>query len=58
MGAAMIELNPNYPGKKQKKYNVYTAEVIDMQPVGKGDTKSSTLTNQKISPVGLRTPDK
>jgi hypothetical protein len=57
MGAAMIELNPTTQ-QKEKKYNVYTADVIDMQPVGKGDTKSSTLTNQKISPVGLRTPDK
>jgi hypothetical protein len=37
MGAAVIELNPNYPGKKQKKYIIYTADVIDMQPVGKGD---------------------
>jgi hypothetical protein len=57
MGAAMIELNPT-TRQKEKKYNVYTADVIDMQPVGKGDTKSSTLTNQKISPVGLRTPNK
>jgi len=37
MGASVIELNPNYPGKKQRKYIVYTADVIDMQPVGKGD---------------------
>jgi hypothetical protein len=37
MGAAVIELNPNYPGKKQKKYIIYIADVIDMQPVGKGD---------------------
>jgi hypothetical protein len=37
MGAVVIELNPNYPGKKQKKYIVYTANVTDMQPVGKGD---------------------
>jgi len=37
MGAAVIELNPNYPGKKQKKYIIYTADVTDMQPVGKGD---------------------
>ena len=36
MGASVIELNPNYPGKKQKKYNVHAADVIDMQPVGKG----------------------
>jgi len=35
MGASVIELNPNYPGKKQKKYIVYSADVIDMQPVGK-----------------------
>jgi hypothetical protein len=35
MGAAVIELNPNYPGKKQKKYNMYIDDVIDMQPVGK-----------------------
>jgi len=37
MGAAVIELNPNYPGKKQKKYIIYTADVVDMQPVGKGN---------------------
>jgi len=37
MGVSVIELNPNYPGKKQKKYIVYTADVIDMQPVGKRD---------------------
>jgi hypothetical protein len=36
MGAAVVELNPNYPGKKQRKYVIYTADVIDMQPVGKG----------------------
>lgn len=37
MGAAVIELNPSYPGKKQKKYNVYTSDVVNMQPVGTGD---------------------
>jgi hypothetical protein len=37
MGASVIELNPNYPGKRQKKYVVYNADVVDMQPVGKGD---------------------
>ncbi len=36
MGTAVIELNPNYPGKKQKRYIIYVADVIDMQPVGKG----------------------
>jgi hypothetical protein len=34
MGAGVVELNPNYPDKKQKKYIVYAANVIDMQPVG------------------------
>ncbi len=36
MGAAVIELNPNYPGKKQKKYIIYQTDVINMKPVGKG----------------------
>jgi hypothetical protein len=36
-GAAVVELNPNYPDKKQKKYIVYSANVIDMQPVGTGE---------------------
>ncbi len=36
MGAAVIELNPSYPAKKEKKYNAYRADVIKMQPVGKG----------------------
>lgn len=36
MGASVIELNPNYLEKKGKKYNIYTADVVDMQPVGKG----------------------
>lgn len=37
MGAAVIELNPNYPDKKQKKYIMYTEDVIDMKPVGKNE---------------------
>ena len=36
MGAAVIQLNPDHPGKKQKKYIIYVADVIDMKPVGKG----------------------
>lgn len=37
MGCAVIELNPAYPeDKKAKKYNIYTTDVVDMQPVGKG----------------------
>ncbi len=30
-GAAVIELNPDYPGKKQRKYIVYTANVDGME---------------------------
>jgi hypothetical protein len=33
-GCNIIELNPAYPGKKQKKYNIYTSNVGDMQPIG------------------------
>lgn len=36
MGAAVIELNTSQPGKKLKKYGLHTADVVDMQPVGKG----------------------
>jgi hypothetical protein len=36
MGAAVIELNPGYAEKKGKKFNVYTVDVIDGQPVDKG----------------------
>ena len=34
MGAAVIELNPGYPGKKEKKYNAYRTDVINLQPAG------------------------
>jgi len=34
-GAAVVELNPNYPGKKQKRYNLYASDVDGGQPVGK-----------------------
>ena len=32
-GAAIVELNPNYPAKKGKKYIIYTANVVGMEPV-------------------------
>lgn len=35
-GAAVIELNPSFPGKKQKKYNIYCAAVEGTEPKGKG----------------------
>jgi hypothetical protein len=36
MGAVVVELNPNYPGKKETKYNIYATDVVDMQPAGNG----------------------
>jgi hypothetical protein len=36
-GANIIELNPQYPGKKQKKYNINVADVVDNHPVDKGE---------------------
>ena len=36
MGAAVIELNPRYPGKKEKRFNAYRTDVINMQPVDRG----------------------
>ena len=35
MGAAVVELNPSYSEKRGKKYNIYTSDVVDMQPAGK-----------------------
>jgi len=49
MGAAVIELNADYPGKKQKKYNIYMADVVDMQPVGKGTKLFDTDKAKDIS---------
>lgn len=34
-GAAIVELQPSVPGKKSR-YTIYTANVIGMEPVGKG----------------------
>ncbi len=36
MGAAVVELDAAEPDKKGPKYNVYVADVVDMNPVGKG----------------------
>lgn len=32
-GAAIVELNPDYPTKKGRKYIIYTANVVGMEPV-------------------------
>jgi hypothetical protein len=34
-GAAVVELNPHYPGKKGKKYIIYTANVVGVEPVAR-----------------------
>jgi hypothetical protein len=34
-GAAVVQLNPNYPGKKGKKYVIYTTNVVGMEPSAK-----------------------
>jgi hypothetical protein len=49
MGAAVIELNPNDPGTKHKKYIMYAADVIDMKPVGKGQLIFSSDKPTKIA---------
>jgi hypothetical protein len=36
MGASVIELNPGHAEKQGKKYNIYFADVVDMQPADKG----------------------
>lgn len=35
-GAGVVELNPKYPGKGQKKYILSAVPVKDLEPVGKG----------------------
>ena len=49
IGAAVIELNPDYPGKHQKKYNVYATDVVDMQPVEKGQKAFSQDKSKDIA---------
>jgi hypothetical protein len=34
-GAAIVELNPDYAAKKGRKYIIYTANVVGMEPVSK-----------------------
>jgi hypothetical protein len=35
-GCAVVELTPPIEGKKVKKYSIYTADVVDGQPLNKG----------------------
>ena len=49
MGAAVIELNPSYPAKKEKKYNAYRTDVVSMQPVDKGRKVFDSDSSKEIS---------
>ena len=49
MGAFVVELNPNYPGKKEKKYTIYTTDVIDMQPASQGDKLFQSDDSKKVA---------
>lgn len=40
-GMDIIQMNPDYPGKGQKKYNIFVADVVKMQPVNKNKLFSS-----------------
>jgi len=48
-GAAIVELNPDYPGKKQKKYILHVTDVDGMEPVGKGQKMFDADEAKKIA---------
>ncbi len=48
-GAALVELNPDFPGKKQRKYNIYTVDVDGVKPVGKGQKLWNSDETKKIA---------
>jgi len=48
-GAAIVELNPNYPGKKQKRYIFYTDDVDGGKPVGKRQKMFDSDSSREIT---------
>ncbi len=48
-GAAIVELNPNYPEGKQKKYNIYVANVDGLEPVSKKEKMFDTDKAKDVS---------
>ncbi len=48
-GAAVIELNPNYDGKKQKRYIVYTEDVQGEQLAGKRQKMFDSNSSKEIT---------
>jgi hypothetical protein len=49
VGDDIIELNPDYPGRKKKKYNIYSTSVVNMQPVGLGNKVFSSNSTKDIA---------
>ena len=54
-GAAVIELNPNYPGKGQKKYTLYVDHVDGLEPVGR---RQKIITSDKARDVATWVKDR
>lgn len=48
-GAAVVELNPNYPGKGEKRFIIYTDDVDDGKPVGKRQKIFATEKSKEIA---------
>ncbi len=48
-GAALVELNPDFTGKKRRKYNIYTVAVDGVKPVGKGEKLWDSDETRKIA---------
>ena len=48
-GAAIVELNPYYPGKKQKRYVLYADDVDGGQPMGKRQKMFDSDSSQEIA---------
>ncbi len=48
-GAALVELNPDFPGKKQRKYNIFTVDVDGVKLVGKGQKLWDSDETRKIA---------
>jgi len=66
-GAGIVELNPDYPGEKQKKYNIYQANMKGNQPVDKGqkafeankaEDAAKWIKTNHLKPWWYRTPAK
>ena len=48
-GAAIVELNPDYPGKKQKRYIFYTDDVDGGKPAGRRNKLFDSDSSQEVT---------